>query len=131
MGFLDRLAGEREETAHASVARNLTAVLNSRKGHASVIEVFGVGDYEAHLATKPLLQALVNEMLEAVKAFEPRAAKPELVYMGREGTLYASFRLRCEIEGRPAAFWIRMQTILRYVTVEAIPAGPPGGGTGR
>jgi predicted component of type VI protein secretion system len=126
MGFLDRLAGAREESAHASVARNLTAVLNSRKGHASVIEVFGVGDYDEHLATKPLLETLMREMLDAVKAFEPRVAKPELKFVAREGSLFATFRLRCEIDGRPAGFWIKMQIILRYVTVEPIPAGPPG-----
>jgi predicted component of type VI protein secretion system len=131
MGFLDRLAGEREETVHESVARNLTAVLNSRKGHASDVEVFGVGDYDEHRATKPLLEMLAREMLDAVKAFEPRARKPELMYMGRESSLFAAFRLRCEIEGRPAGFWIRMQTILRYVTVEPMPAGPPGEGAAR
>jgi predicted component of type VI protein secretion system len=131
MGFLDRLAGEREETAQESVARNLTAVLNSRKQHAGIIEVFGLGDYDEHLATRPLLEMLTKEMMEAIKAFEPRARKPELTYMGRESTLFAAFRLRCEIEGRPAGFWIRMQTILRYVTVEPIPPGPPGEGTAR
>ena len=131
MGVLDRLAGEREQTAQESVARNLTAVLNSRKEHAGIIEVFGLGDYEEHLATKPLIEVLTKEMLDAVKAFEPRARKPELTYMGRESTLFAAFRLRCEIEGRPAAFWIRMQTILRYVTVEPITPSQSGEGTGR
>jgi type VI secretion system protein len=131
MSFMNRLACDRSEPVQRSVARNLTAVLNSKKGYAEASEIFGLGDYDEHLATRPLLEALTREMLQNVKAFEPRAERPELTFLGREGSLFAAFRLRCEIEGRPASFRIRMQTILRYVLVEPIPAGPPDGGAAR
>lgn len=131
MSFLRRLARDRPEAAEASVARNLTNVLNAKKGYAEAAEVFGLGDHDEPLATKPLLAALSREIVDRVKAFEPRARRPEVAFVGREGSLFAAFRLRCEIDGRPAAFWIRMHTILRYVEIEPIPAGPPDEGAAR
>ena len=131
MGFLDRLARGPQVPVEETVARNLTAVLNAKKGYAEAAEVFGLGDHERYPGGKALLEALVREMLAAVKAFEPRAGKPEISFLGREGTLFAAFRLRCEIEGRPAAFRIRMQTVLRYFTVEPMAAGLPDEGAAR
>ena len=121
MSFLNRLARERGDAVEQSVARNLTAVLNAKRGYAEAAEVFGLGGFEQHLATRPLLEALAKEMLQAILAFENRVIRAELTFLGREGSLYASFRLRADVEGRPAAFLIKMHTILRYVTVDVLP----------
>ncbi|WP_437762116.1 GPW/gp25 family protein [Sorangium sp. So ce281] len=127
MSLLGRLAGERMEPALKSVARNLATVLNAKKGYAEAAEVFGLGDYDEHLATTPLIETLGREMLKLIEDYEPRAEKPVLTFLGADSTLYAAFQLQCEVEGSPAAFWIRMHTILRYVTVEPMAPGPDGG----
>lgn len=128
MSFIQRLAGARPEPVERQVARNLTAVLNAKKGYAEECEVFGLGDYDRHDATKPLLETLMREMLTNVARFEPRAKRPELTLLGEDGTLFAVFRLRCEIDEKPAAFRIRMNVVLRNVIVEPIAPGPPDAG---
>ncbi len=65
-------------------------------------------------------------MLKLIEDYEPRAEKPVLTFLGADSTLYAAFQLQCEVEGSPAAFLIRMHTILRYVTVEPMAPGPDG-----
>lgn len=125
MGFLSRLGRGPSESTEQSVARNLTHVFNAKKGYAEAAEVFGLGDYDDQVAAKALLAELMQEMADQAAAHEPRAARPEVTFTGHEGSLYAIFRLRCEIEGRVVAFRIRMHTILRYVEVRPIPPDAP------
>lgn len=128
MGFLQRLARTGPMTTHAAVLRNLTSLLNAKKGYAEATELFGLGDYDQHPATVALLETLIREIAENIRAYEPRAARPEVSFLGRESSLYATFRLRCEIDGRPAAFRIRMHTVLRYVLVTPMEPGLPESG---
>ena len=139
VSFLSRLRGrrpDREPTENArfereilAVVRNLTAVLNSRKGTGSVVADFGLGDYEGmrapdgtlslHLATKDILSVLVPEIRAQVARYEPRIADPAVTVVGRDRDLRAVFALTGSVSGRPARFRLALHTLFRDVVVEA------------
>ncbi|MCK6588098.1 MAG: GPW/gp25 family protein [Polyangiaceae bacterium] len=120
MGLIDKLAGSIEERTLESIARNVQAVLNSKRGYGGVVEVYGLGAYDAHLATKPLIAALITEMTDAVVGFEPRLKNPRIHLLGRDPRLWAVFELNGTVDGEPKRFLIRFHTVYRGVEVEAV-----------
>lgn len=117
MSFYGKLSGNPDEPALESIARNLEAVLNAKRGHAGAVEVFGIGGYDGTYATKPFIGALTQEMLEQVKRYEPRLTEPQLTLMGRDRAMWVRFRLSGRCHGEPCSFAILFHSILRSVRV--------------
>lgn len=139
VSFLSRIRGERpaaepapEERARrelAAVARNLEAIFNTKKGVGAVLAGFGLGDYEGYpgaedgfnprMGTKAILAALLPELVDQVRRFEPRLADPAVEVLGRDRELRALFAIRARLGGRPARFRLALHTVYRHVEVEA------------
>jgi type VI secretion system lysozyme-like protein len=117
MSFLHRLASLPTEPLLASITRNLCVVLNTRKGCGSVIESFGLGDYEAHPNTIEAVSALTGEIAALVRRYEPRLASPEVRLLGREGTSRVCFALTGMVAGQPAVFHVVIHSEYRNVIV--------------
>ncbi len=100
-----------------SIARNLEAVLNAKEGYAAAVEVFGIGRYDGHYASRPLIETLSLEMLQKVRSFEPRLKDPALGLIGRYRTLWALFRLTGRCNDQPQSFEIFFHSIFRNVRV--------------
>lgn len=120
MGLIEKLAGSIEERTLDSIERNLQAVLNSKRGYGGVVEVYGLGAYDVHLATKPALATLIAEMTNAILRFEPRLKGPRIHLLGRDPKLWAVFELNGSVDGEPKRFLIRFHTVYRNVEVEAV-----------
>jgi predicted component of type VI protein secretion system len=120
VSFRDKLAGGVQDSTVTSVARNLEAVLNAKKGYSAVVEVYGLGDHEVHFATKPLVDALVAEMTEAVRRFEPRLARPAVRLIGKDRSLWVELELVGEIAGKRVGFAVLLHSVLRNVRVELL-----------
>jgi predicted component of type VI protein secretion system len=149
VSFLSRLGGRRPEQEPAdearfdrevlAVTRNLTAVLNSRKGTGSVVADFGLGDYEGlrapdgtwepHLATQDILSVLVPEIGAQVARYEPRIKDPRVAVLGRDEHLRAIFAVTGVISGRRVRFRLALHSVFRDVRVEVEAEGPPGKGS--
>lgn len=117
MSFLGKLSGSPEEPRAASIARNLEAVLNAKRGHAAAVEVFGLGRYESPVASYPLARELTAEMLEQIRRFEPRLKEPALVLTGRDQALWVRFDLTGTCDGRPCGFAVLFHSVFRHVRV--------------
>ncbi len=120
MSFRDKLAGGEDESTLDSVAGNLEVLLNAKKGYSAVVEVFGLGDHEAHFATKPLVDSLVAEMTEAVRQFEPRLARPSIRLVRRNRSMWVELHLVGEISGKRVGFLVLLHSVLRNVRVELL-----------
>ncbi|WP_437491832.1 GPW/gp25 family protein [Sorangium sp. So ce1014] len=117
MSFFGKLSGNPDERALESIARNLEAVLNAKRGHAGAVEVFGIGGYDGIHATKPFIGALSQEMLEQVKRHEPRLTEPQLTLIGRDRALWVRFRLSGRCQGEACSFAILFHSVFRSVRV--------------
>ncbi len=117
MSLLHRLASLPTEPLVASIARNLCVVLNTRKGCGSVIESFGLGDYEAHPNTAEVVSALVEEIAALVRRYEPRLVSPEVRLLGREGTSRVCFALAGSLAGQVTVFHVVIHSDYRNVIV--------------
>jgi predicted component of type VI protein secretion system len=117
LSFLGKLAGGREERMVDSIARNLTAVLNAKQGHAAAVEVFGLGRYDGQFAQSGQVSVLTAEMLEQVNRFEPRLKDPALALLGRDRALWVRFMLTGRCEGQPCAFSVLFHAVFRHVRV--------------
>jgi predicted component of type VI protein secretion system len=117
VSFFGKLAGNPDEGPLESIARNLEAVLNAKRGHAGAVEVFGIGSYDGIHAAKPFVAALTQEMLEQVRRYEPRLTEPQLTLMGRDRALWVRFQLSGRCRGQPCSFAILFHSVLRGVRV--------------
>jgi predicted component of type VI protein secretion system len=120
VGLFDKLSGSMEERTIASITRNLAVSLNAKKGYGGVVDVHGLGAYDQHLATKPLVKALLAEMLEVIRACEPRLQAPALRVLGRDRELWVRLELTGTVDGAPHRFSIRFHSMFRTVEVEAV-----------
>jgi predicted component of type VI protein secretion system len=119
MALYEKLKGA-EEPALASIARNLEAVLNAKKGHAAAVEVFGLGNYDRHFASKPAVNTLIAEMTEQVLAFEPRLMKPRIEITGRDPSLWVHFDLTATYAGGSCRFRLLFHSVFRNVRVSLL-----------
>jgi predicted component of type VI protein secretion system len=125
--FVSKLAGatkqpasEREvaeEPAIDAIARNLEAVLNAKQGYSGMVEVFGLGRYDAHHADKALLGALSDEMIEQVRRYEPRLREPKLTLVGKDRGLWVRFSLSGRYGEETRRFAVLFHSVFRNVRV--------------
>lgn len=119
---MERLAGDMSEDLVQGIARNLEAVLNTKRGYGSVVEVFGLGEHDVFRESKSRMDTLLGEMLDQIRRYEPRLLNVALVFAGRESSNWALFRVTgVTREGVPLAFRLRWHVILRNVMVSAEP----------
>ncbi len=106
-----------EELGCESVARNLEAILNAKRGYASAVEVFGLGRADGYFASRPLVAGVIKDMLEAIGTHEPRLTSPSLTLLGRDRDLWVNFELRGAVSGEPRVFIVRFHSVFRNVRI--------------
>jgi predicted component of type VI protein secretion system len=116
LSFFGKLRGDHEPRLE-SIARNLEVSLNAKGGYASPVEVYGLGRYDGHFATKPLLDTLCSEMLAVVRSYEPRLREPKLTLHGLDRGLWVRFSLTGLVGGTPVTYHVFFHSVLRNVSV--------------
>lgn len=125
MTLMSKLAGSPPENPLAAIARNLTAVLNARKGYAAGTQVFGLGDHTVFEEAKPHIDRLVADILDQVRRHEPRLDAPMVLYAGREGSLLARFDISGMVLGARQTFKVLFHVILRNAQVALVGPDEP------
>ncbi len=121
--FLGRLAQLAPERATAEIARNLGFVFNTRKACGSVVDGFGLGDYEREVNTGRAVEALRVEMLAAVNRHEPRIREPRVRLLGGWHTNLVRFEIAGRVDGEACTLDVDIDTTTRHVTVQVVEAG--------
>ena len=91
--------------------------LDSKEGYAASVEVFGIGRYDGIYGHQRLIETLIGEMLEKVKAFEPRVKEPTICLVGRYRALWVLFRLSGRCKDQPCSFELFFHSVFRNVRV--------------
>ncbi|MEM9458698.1 MAG: GPW/gp25 family protein [Myxococcota bacterium] len=122
--FLSRLTRRTRPSEQAptqaptqAVVDNLIHVFNTRKGCGSVIEPFGLGDYEAAVNTHDAVNVLLAELPALVERYEPRLQDPKVVLEGRYGYSKIRFGLRGRVQDLACDFVVDIDTTTRQVDV--------------
>ena len=102
----------------AQVRQNLESVLNTKEGFGYFVEGFGVGRYSAKFGTRELMNTLTDELLQAVRRFEPRLQEPELELRGRDSGLWLHFMLTARLNDAPCSLRLLFHTVSGQVRVE-------------
>lgn len=130
MSLLGRLgvvdAGEDEV---AGVLRGLRALLTARKGYASALPDYGLGDWDVEAGTDALIRGLAQEIEEAVRRYEPRLEGPRVTAARPDGGLWVALELTGRIGGGERAARVRVHAATREV--EVLDLEPRRGGAGR
>jgi len=121
--FLGRLARLPRERVLAEIARNLGAVFNTRKGCGSVLSDFGIGDYERERNTQRAVEVLRDELLTAVRRYEPRMNEVSVRLLGRRRTRMVCFEITGVAHGEPCALAVELDTTTRQLAVRIAEAG--------
>jgi predicted component of type VI protein secretion system len=116
LSLYGKLSGH-EEQLHESVVRNLESVLNSKRGYSAAVEVYGLGRADGYFAARPLVDGVVKDMLEAIRAYEPRLTNPSLTLNGRDHDLWVNFDLKGMVGGARCLFTLQFHCVFRNVRV--------------
>ena len=97
MSFLNRFRDDKpQDDTLRSVVRNLTHLLNSKRGYGSPLCDFGLGSYYAQQGTRGAAESVMREVLSDVSAYEPRLRPLDLKVLN-DGQLPLAFELRGEL----------------------------------
>lgn len=106
MSFLNQFLPDRPcDDTLASVVRNLTYLLNSKRGYGSPLCEFGLDEYYAQQGAPASAEAVMHQILADIAAYEPRLRPHTLVAKNDEEPPYL-FELQGEVlvtAGRPLA----------------------------
>lgn len=131
MSLLGRLgvvdAGEDEI---AGVLRGLRALLTARKGYASALPDYGLGDWDVEAGAEALVRGLAQEIEEAVRRYEPRIERPRVTAARPDGGLWVALELTGRIGGVERAARVRVHAATREVEVLDATRGGAGRGSG-
>lgn len=105
------------QSASQEVADNLGRVFNTRRGCGSVVDEFGLGEYEHSANTHDAVVALLQELPALVGRYEPRLQEPVVELEGRYGYRKVRFGLSGRIDGAACAFIVDIDTTTRRVDV--------------
>lgn len=118
--FMARLTQAPAGPECEAVARNLTHLLNTRKGCGSVLAELGLGDYEAAPNAAEAVVALRDELRRLVERYEPRVQAPEVDLLGGYAYSMVRFELRGRLRGVRRRFWLDIDTRTREVAVSIV-----------
>lgn len=99
-----------------AVVENLRLVLNTKEGYGWFLPGFGLGHYFASPASGAL-DALMRELEDNVRRFEPRIGEPRLAALGRDAS-WIRCRLTGSLADRPIAIAIQFDVSFGTVCVE-------------
>lgn len=98
MSFLNRfLEGSPKDDLLGSVVRNLSQLLNSKRGYGSPLCDFGLAEYYAQQGALGAAEALMREVASDVKSYEPRLRLLSLRLLS-DGELPHFFELRGQLQ---------------------------------
>lgn len=119
MGILDRFSeGGAKISNLESILENLNCILNTKKGFGSLIEEFGVGDYNAFKGRREIVTTLVAEIEENIARYEPRVCIESIKEVDSELSNRLRFEMKCRILNTPKPLFINFDTAYAKVEVE-------------
>jgi len=108
----------------ASIVENLNHILNTRRGYGSFLTDYGISDLSDRTNRDQLQLAVMAEVEECIRRFEPRLLLRKIEPVDAESGLRMAFRLDCDVRSTQKPFRIVFDTLYSSFDVgENAPAG--------
>jgi predicted component of type VI protein secretion system len=104
-----------------AIAGNLSDVLNSRKPFGAFQPMLGLGDFHQRESTKGATEVLRHELLENIRALEPRLQNPSARRIGQDPDFWLHYEVDGRAEGKPLRLLVSFQTTMGGVRVKVLP----------
>jgi hypothetical protein len=102
MGILRRYDAEREGAESARIQRilvDLANLLNAKRGYASFLPDFGIGDVSAFTEKKDISKFVIEEMRRNIEKYAPEVEVIEIKEQETASLSRISLLLSCKING--------------------------------
>ncbi len=119
MGLLDRFSDRDTKLSKLeSILENLNCVLNSKKGFGTMLQGFGIGDYNEYKGRDAIVRTLVKEIEHNINEYEPRVRVVEIREVESEMASRLRFEMRCEILNEDKPLFVNFDTANAKIEIE-------------
>jgi type VI secretion system lysozyme-like protein len=121
MALVDKMAPARRRGPQPGlerVLRNLTNVLNSRRGYSSFLPDFGMRTLTEFGSRAAIATALMQDVRECIERYEPRLRLDDLQLDKEHNPLRVSLTLKCTLLDSPQELQISFDTLLHQYNVD-------------
>jgi predicted component of type VI protein secretion system len=121
MALLRKLAGEKskvEDFEIKSIIDNLNNVLGTKRDYGFFLQNFGLSDYR-YLGTSDYIgKALIAEITENIKLFEPRVVLNSIVSIKDNNLFHLAFSIDCVVREKTHTLKLFLNPVLDRYQVE-------------
>lgn len=123
MALLLKLAGKKnnvkaDDSEINSIINNLNNMLESKRGYSFFVHNFGLSDYTYLGRSEYVGKALIDEMTENIKLFEPRLVLNEIIELKGEKLFDLAFSLNCSMRNEPLTIKLFLDPALKRYQVK-------------
>ncbi len=111
----------REKTNEDSIQeilRNLTNILNTKKGFGTFLKDLGIGDYNAYRSREAIVNTIIIEIKKNIELYEPRVKLVDIHEVTAQDSFRIRFELQCEIVMNTKPIFLIFDSIFNDLTVE-------------
>jgi type VI secretion system lysozyme-like protein len=120
MGLLRKLAGDKgkgEDNEIKSIIDNLNNVLNTTRGYGYFLNNFGISDYKYLCTREDVSMAIIAEITENIKLFEPRIVLKQIVSIKDDTLFRLSFRIDCVVRSNAHSLKLFLDPVLDHYQI--------------
>ena len=100
------------------IIRNLSCVLNTKKGFGSYLKEMGIGDYNAYRSRTKIVETILREIKENINLYEPRVKLIDIREVGTENSFRLRFELKCEMIDHSQPIFLVFDSLRNSIMVE-------------
>lgn len=100
------------------IIRNLTNILNTKKGFGAFQRTLGIGDYNAYRSRTKIVETILKEIRENIEMYEPRVKTVDIREVASDNSFRIRFELKCVIVDHQQPLYLIFDSIRHDISVE-------------
>lgn len=120
MTILSRIGAVRDGDRAHSVARNLQAVLNTKRGYGGTRPELGLTEHDIDGPAETPRERLAADVEAQIRAFEPRLSAPRVTLLRGDEPPWVRMIVEGRLRARICRLLVRFDTMLRCAEVSVL-----------
>ena len=100
------------------IKKNLSNILNTKKGFGSFLKNFGIGDYNAFRSHDKVVETIIDEIKENIEKYESRVQLIGIEEVHTESPFRIRFELKCMITRLSKPIFLIFDSIIDEMVIE-------------
>ena len=113
---------KRRDAVHpvlSDIVENLNNILNTKKDYGSFLPDFGIRDLNEYSSRAAIAEAVIEEVHESIRLFEPRVAVDSVTLVPDANPLHLAFKIQCTVLSNTRALRLVLDTVFNTYHVDA------------